>query len=130
MKATIIIISVLFQMMAFNASSANTTQTMNPFWVQTDSYIDDIPFDTEKVAKAYHQNVFSVTVIDAAAYIDDIPFETKEVVAEVKATKAMQVDFKMQAEAQIEDMPFDTERIAAQAIESQMGQMKFERMSK
>lgn len=129
MKATIIIISILFQFAAFNASSANATQTLNPIWAHTDCYIDDIPFDTEKVAKAYHQSVFSEP-LDALAYVDDIPFETEEVFVAVKATEAMQVNFEMQAETLIEDIPFNTERIAAQEIESNIGQMKFERMSK
>lgn len=130
MKAIVIIISVLFQLMAFNASSANATQTINPFLIHTDCYIDDIPFDTEKVVMDYYQSVFSANAVDAAAYIDDIPFDTEKVVVAVKATEAMQVNFEMQAEAQIEDIPFDTEKIAAQVIESKIDQMQFDRMSK
>jgi len=130
MKATVIIISILFQLMAFNASSANANQAINPFLIHTDCYIDDIPFYTEKVIQDYYQSVFSVRIFDAAAYIDDIPFNTKEVVVEFKAAEAMQVNFEMQAEAQIEDIPFDTEEIANQVIESKINQMQFDRMSK
>ncbi|MBZ0243945.1 MAG: hypothetical protein K8F24_12060 [Bacteroidales bacterium] len=130
MKTIIITISVLFQLVAFNASSANTTQTITPFLVHTDSYIDDIPFDTEKVVQDYYKSLFCANIIDITAYIDDIPFDTEEVVAAVKANEAMQVRFEMQAEAQIEDIPFDTEKIATQAIESKIYQMQFDRMSK
>jgi len=130
MKAAVIIITVLFQLMAFNASSANAIQATNPFLIHTDCYIDDIPFDTERVVQDYYQSVFSARIGDAAAYIDDIPFDTEEVVAEVRAAEAMQVNFEMQTEAQIEDIPFDTERIANQVIESKIHQMQFDRMSK
>lgn len=130
MKATIILTSILFQFMAFNSFSANANQIMNPVIVETNSYVDDIPFDTEKVAKAYQQDTFSIAHIDAAAYIDDIPFETEKIVTNIKATEAMQVNFEMPAEGQIDDMPFNTEKIAAQAIQFEKNQMKYERMSK
>jgi hypothetical protein len=130
MKATVIIISILFQLIAFNASSANATQAINPFLIHTDCYIDDIPFDTEKVLQDYYQSVFSARIGDAAAYIDDIPFDTEEVVAEIRAAEAMQVNFEMQTEAPIEDIPFNTKEIANQVIESKIHQMQFYRMSK
>lgn len=130
MKVTLIIISLFFQLVAYNTSAATTIQSMKPFVHHADSYIDDIPFDTEKVVETFHQNVFLAPLVDAAAYIDDIPFETEEVFAAVKATEAMKVNFQMQAEAQIEDIPFDTERISAQAIGTKISQIQFERMSK
>lgn len=118
MKTMIIFILSLFQLMAFSFSSAIAVQPAIPFLDCEESYIDDIPFDTEAVFKAYKQTIFPVQIIDVAAYIDDIPFETEKVVSKVNAAEAMQIQFEMPAETKIDDIPFDTEKIAGQVIGS------------
>ncbi len=70
--------------------------------------INDIPFNTSKVVKAYkHQQAMKATFSQAdESFVNDIPFDTWEVVACYRSDSAMQVTFNMPEEKNIEDFPF------------------------
>ena len=78
-----------------------------------ESYIDDIPFDTEMICESLmlkdFQNEFQ---FEEEAYIDDIPFSTKSVAANYHFTSALEIDFDFNDEDYINDIPFNTEDLA------------------
>ncbi|MDA3942119.1 MAG: hypothetical protein PF694_01115 [Bacteroidetes bacterium] len=130
MKATTILIIAIFQVLGFNFMQAQAAQVVTGFQGTTENYIDDIPFDTEKLFRNYQDSIFNMQHMDAEAYVDDIPFETAEVAAEAIAEQAMQVDFAMQKEQQIDDIPFDTQKIAQSSFGFMLEHNRLERMSK
>ena len=78
-----------------------------------ESYIDDIPFDTEMIYESLilkdFQNEFQ---FEEEAYIDDIPFSTKSVASNYHFTSALEMDFDFNDEDYIHDIPFNTEDLA------------------
>ena len=76
------------------------------FNFEEESYIDDIPFDTECVSKnCIYQKAILVTFnFSEEEYIDDIPFETE--------TIAVNQEFDFEDESYIDDIPFNTMKIA------------------
>ena len=83
---------------------------------EEEAYIDDIPFNTASVAAIYNYNK-AVTVVfemDEETNIDDIPFDTKQIAVEYDYNTAVSVEFVMDTESSIDDIPFDTHSIAAQ----------------
>jgi hypothetical protein len=77
-----------------------------------ESYIDDIPFDTEKIV-----DEISVPAIDFEdeTYINDVPFCTSEVVEEIENRSALDNEFRLEDEAYINDIPFNTQVVAENA---------------
>jgi hypothetical protein len=80
-----------------------------------ESYIDDIPFNTEAI---YSEVVIERNIIDyelnEEAYINDIPFST-ETIAENKLYElAIKEEFTFDEETYIDDIPFNTEEICQQ----------------
>lgn len=51
------------------------------FVMEEEAYIDDIPFDTEKIAQRalYNESQKETYQFEDEAYIDDIPFDTEEI---------------------------------------------------
>lgn len=45
-------------------------------------------------------------------YINDIPFDTHSIFSQIKANRAMAIDYRIAEEEYINDIPFDTEKIA------------------
>ena len=76
---------------------------------EDETYIDDIPFDTEWVVNKLMQPEFN---FEDEAYIDDIPFNTACVAADCKYKKALLELFDLEDEDYIDDIPFDTRLIA------------------
>jgi len=72
MKKLIITVVALFTLGMTIVTTETTETTTKLFTIQEEEYIDDIPFDTEKIA-----NVFT---IQEEGYIDDIPFDTEKIV--------------------------------------------------
>lgn len=58
------------------------------FALEDEEYIDDIPFDTEKIANLvlFDESQKEIFQFDDEAYIDDIPFDTKKIVLELNET--------------------------------------------
>lgn len=84
------------------------SHTMSMPIPEEESYINDIPFDTEAIAAgSYFMNLLKP---EPEAYIDDIPFNTAEVVAMYNYTL---LNIHPEEEAYIDDIPFDTSVIAA-----------------
>lgn len=74
------------------------------FTFAEESYIDDIPFDTEMIAL---NTEFAYADYDEEA-IDDIPFDT-----EIVALQSELAKFNYADEESIDDIPFNTEMVAA-----------------
>lgn len=70
--------------------------------------INDIPFNTAEVVKAYKQQQAMNTIfkLPEERFVDDIPFDTHEVAACYRSDSAMQVVFSLPDEDTINDFPF------------------------
>ena len=86
----------------------NTFATPKNFNFEDEAYINDIPFDTEKIV-----NELSKTEFEDEAYIDDIPFDTEAIVIIYKYNKAVGELFELEDEADIKDIPFNTASVVA-----------------
>jgi hypothetical protein len=78
--------------------------------VQNESYIDDIPFDTQKIARNYQfQQALADTLRpEGEEYVNDIPFDTHQVLATFHSDSATAVRFTPAVESYIDDIPFGT----------------------
>jgi len=87
----------------------------NGFEMETEEYIDDIPFNTQEVATnvLYQQALAEDFEMDNETYVDDIPFNTETIAGISLSLQAMDETFEMVDESYIEDIPFNTEIIAA-----------------
>lgn len=99
------LIATIALFLAFNLNAMD----MVPKFVE-EQYIDDIPFDTEKI---YDEVMLAEITFEEEAYINDIPFELPCVTPECKYKQAISLDFEAEEEAYIDDVPFNTEKIAA-----------------
>ena len=69
----------------------NTKKIVNEYFLlelEEEDYVDDIPFDTEKIVKEYNilkkkENIYKI-LLEEEDYIDDIPFDTKKIVENIK----------------------------------------------
>ena len=95
-------------LIAFNLSASVIT-------FNEEEYIDDIPFDTEKIyQEVMNENEMSLYSFEEEAYINDIPFNTYAIVMQVEYIAAVSVEFEKQEEENINDIPFDTREISDQ----------------
>ena len=81
--AMFLIISIMF--------ATNTFAIKRDIKLEEETYIDDMPFDTEKVAVSYaYNNAISVEYeMDDEANIDDIPFDTFLIAVNSKKDKTI-----------------------------------------
>ena len=103
------IISTLMIALTFCISAnlfAGTTTYAHP----EESYINDIPFNTELIA---HQLTLPEFDFADEEYVNDIPFDTECITAACMYKKATHVVFNFEEENNVNDVPFDTEKIAA-----------------
>ena len=89
--------------------SINTMAVVN---FENETYIDDIPFDTEAI---FNEVIMERNLIefdfDDEKYINDIPFDT-EVIADKKLYElAFNKEFAIEEEAYIDDIPFYTKEV-------------------
>jgi len=86
MKTTILIFLILI---AFNTNSTATDIPGKEFYLEDEEYVDDIPFDTHKIAANYMmEEAMSIEFsMDEEETINDLPFDTKEVAQKLKNTK-------------------------------------------
>ena len=80
---------------------------------EDESYINDIPFDTEMIV---HNLQLPDLNFEDEEYADDIPFNTERVVANYKFKSAVSHVFEMEEEDYVDDLPFDTRAIANRVI--------------
>lgn len=103
MKTTIHIAVLSFIFAVFTLSFAHATA----FSIKDELYIEDIPFDTERVVEEMKSDTIVFALKDET-YIDDIPFDTEMVAIQHQAEESMQVDFELEEEPYINDIPFET----------------------
>lgn len=84
---------------------------------EDEGYVDDIPFDTQKISAGYF--AASVPVIEPEQYADDIPFETFSIAS--RFLPASLFGIFPEPEPYINDIPFDTSKIACKYIGSLSG---------
>jgi hypothetical protein len=79
-----------------------------------ETYINDIPFDTEIVAESYSMNEMEKDFDFSEEYeISDIPFNTACITADCRYETAISETFIMEEEMYINDIPFNTEKISS-----------------
>ena len=70
----------------------NTKKIVNEYFLlelEEEDYVDDIPFDTEKIVYNIlkkKENIYKI-LLEEEDYIDDIPFDTKKIVENIKNIK-------------------------------------------
>jgi hypothetical protein len=100
--------------------------TVTLFLLKEESYINDIPFNTEKIFrraccyyKHYGRYVADLTLRDEE-YIDDIPFNTTLIASTYLNSQMlkepMNLNFNLEDEPYIDDIPFDTREVAADSV--------------
>lgn len=91
-------------------SILSLTAIAGEFKLQEEAYINDVPFDTEAIVRAYKQHcAMEVTFqMQEEQYIDDFPLDTRTVVASLPCDSAMQVKYTMPEESYIDDFPLNT----------------------
>jgi hypothetical protein len=98
------ILMVVFLLAGSNIFAYNPPET-------EESYIDDIPFDTEKVVD---EMIMPALDFDDELYIDDIPFNTAKVIEVSNSNISQEIEFVSVDEAYINDLPFSTELVVAE----------------
>lgn len=88
------------------------------FELKEEAYINDIPFDTHRIAAEYtHQKAISVLFEPAEENpVADIPFDTEAVAESERSNRAMQYVFRPAPEAFIHDIPFSTTAVACSVL--------------
>lgn len=91
-----------------------TILSANSFEMEVESYIDDIPFNTEVIAaKALYNQALTVDFdIEEEGYINDIPFNTDSLAKVSLSKQAIAQEFNIEEEEYIDDIPFNTSMIA------------------
>lgn len=81
--------------------------------LRDEAYIDDIPFNTEFIAKEFLTQQFIADTLraDVEEYVNDIPFDTHKILANIHSDSAKTVRFKPASESYINDIPFRTELV-------------------
>lgn len=99
--------------LAFSALFLSMNMFANEFVMTSESYIDDIPFNTEIIAaNAMHEQAMAQEFhLEDEAYIDDIPFNTDSLAKVILSNQAMSLLFEMEEENYIDDIPFNTSKI-------------------
>lgn len=96
------------------ALALSTILSAKGFEMETETYIDDIPFNTEIIAAQtlYDQAVAVEFFMEEEEYINDIPFNTDSLAKVGLSNQALAQDFSIESETYIDDIPFDTSKIA------------------
>jgi hypothetical protein len=107
MKTLILTLTLLSSLMIRTYSSGELVS------MQEEAYIDDIPFNTEAIARNYQfQQALADTLRpEGEEYVNDIPFDTHKVLAAYHSDSATSVRFEPVMESYIDDIPFRTDKI-------------------
>jgi hypothetical protein len=86
------------------------------FTFQEEATVDDIPFNTAEIATHYLfiEGVSMVFNLDEESYIPDIPFNTSDVVMQIELYQAMEFPVDFQEETYVDDIPFNTCLVVAE----------------
>lgn len=88
--------------------SANNNYPLLP----EETYINDLPFETEIVAENYSMNEITKGFdFSEENGIFDIPFNTACATANCRYETALAEEFELEEEAYINDIPFNTEKV-------------------
>ncbi len=109
-----------------NVIAGEPSVTLSAFSLDEEPYVDDIPFDTQKVFKRaccffkhYGRYSAELTLKDED-YIEDIPFSTEDIASTVldnsMLVKPCQHTFFLKEEPYIDDIPFKTEQIVTDTL--------------
>jgi len=110
MKTLNIQLTTLTAIFAF--FTLNLTANTNYPKLIEETYINDIPFDTEIVAESYSMNEMEKDFDFSEEFeIYDIPFNTACITADCRYEIAIAEEFEMEEETYINDIPFNTEEI-------------------
>lgn len=104
-KSTALLIATLFFTIILSVKG---------FEMESETYVDDIPFNTEIIAAQalYNQAVAVEFDMEEEEYINDIPFNTDSLAKVGLSNQALAQDFSIESETYIDDIPFDTSKIA------------------
>jgi len=104
-KSTALLIATLF---------FSTIISAKGFEMESESYVDDIPFNTEEIAAQaiYEQAVTVEFYMEDEEYVNDIPFNTDSLAKVGLSNQALAQDFDMEEETYVDDIPFNTNKIA------------------
>lgn len=117
---TIVWISAITLMTIIFSTTNSFGNTLN---FAEETYIDDIPFETEMVV--HELNLSNFDFADEA-YINDIPFSTECVAANCNYKQAVSIEYEMEDETYINDIPFNTEKVTENYICSNAMMVQFQ----
>ena len=91
-------------------SDNNISALIMEYDFEEEPYINDIPFNTECIAKncIYLKAIAVDFDFEEEAYINDIPLYIECVTADCLYEKALAEDYLFEDEAYVNDIPFDT----------------------
>ena len=97
----------------FNTEMVVNNMMVAEFDLEEENYINDIPFNTYELALAATESDSDTNnfEMDEETYIDDIPFNTKEIANNYNYQAAINQVFEMPKEENINDIPFNTSLI-------------------
>ena len=97
---------------ANQADSSNLSENAT-FALPEDQYVNDIPFNTAKLAvEAQYQKAIQVQfTVPQEKDVNDIPFNVKKIATQYQYQKALTQVFKVPAENDVNDIPFSTEKV-------------------
>jgi len=100
------------------ASVGTSASFAEGFELKEEAYINDIPFDTHRIAAEYsQQKAISIRFEPVEENpVADIPFDTEQVAETERSNRAMQHVFRPAPEAFIHDIPFSTTSVACSVL--------------
>ena len=100
LTALFLILSLMF--------ATNTFALKRDIKFEEETYIDDIPFDTEWIV---NELMNAPIDFEDEAYIDDIPFSTGNLVANYNYSNATSTIFIIEDENYVDDIPMNTQLV-------------------
>lgn len=98
----------------------NTAIFAENFSMKEEACVNDIPFNTEKIAAEALAAVDSIALLlnsmPEECNVDDIPFDTHHIYVQTMAARAEKEQFSVTEEASVQDIPFNTLLIAARHL--------------
>ncbi len=100
--------TVLANQVDSSALSENAT-----FALPTEQYVNDIPFNTAKIAaEAQYKKAIKVQfAVPAEKDVNDIPFNAQKIAEKYLHQKALAQVFRVPADKDVNDIPFNTKKI-------------------
>jgi hypothetical protein len=113
---------ILSTVLIFGLAATNHGKPINdiyslkdPMAIEEESYVDDIPFNTWKIAVDAIIEGDEVKLAEEA-YVDDIPFDTRAIANKYLLRKIE----KASREPNVNDIPFNTEKVMFEKMASRL----------